>query len=243
LALSATEQSEAFTGILTRTLLDQLLTDQAVRIRWWACDKGVDFPLNVDAQARDLLPVSPEGGNPSEELLLSYYQGRIHFEDLFPPVDPEQTGVSERQATPAETSAVDTSGIQSYQIREFVESLDGIRDDLKEAQNRPRTMRQALLGPVSPVALVASIMERVEQKKRTPMAAAFQLVELQALIREPMEWPTFPTWAEHRTEAENKIAAALERIRQANSEATGSSMFKQYEKTILSQQASFGGQE
>jgi hypothetical protein len=104
-------------------------------------------------------------------------------------------------------------------------------------------MRQALLGPVSPVALAGSIMERVEQKKRTPMAAAFQLVELQALLRELADWQTFPTWAEHRAEAETKVATILDKIRKADGKPTDSPMFKHYEKAILGREVSDGDQE
>ncbi|MEW6441457.1 MAG: hypothetical protein AB1640_11030 [bacterium] len=53
-------------------------------------------------------------------------------------------------------SPVDTARIQSYQIREFVEALQGIRDDLKNASGAcEQAMRMALVGVVSPGCLTA----------------------------------------------------------------------------------------
>src|SRR5438477_348650 len=80
----------------------------------------------------------------------AYYQGRISWEDLFPEPDPPPgTG----GATPNAGEfgeGVDTSQIQSYQMREFVEALKGIADDLRAASKSSRPcMRLALLGTVS----------------------------------------------------------------------------------------------
>jgi hypothetical protein len=50
-------------------------------------------------------------------------------------------------------SIVDIDRIQSYQIREFVEALYGIRGDLQlAAKGTEIAMKYTLLGDVSPVA-------------------------------------------------------------------------------------------
>ena len=76
---------------LSRDQLNILLTNQQVIVRWWACQEGKAFPLNVSLDARDELPVAPGSQHPGERLLLAYYQGRITYEELFPPEDlPEE---------------------------------------------------------------------------------------------------------------------------------------------------------
>ena len=77
-----------------------------------------------DLEARLLLPVSPGSPPPGEKLLLAYYQGRIAPEEIYPP-PPDENNTPAEPPIPhnASESEVDTSRIQSYQIREFVEAL------------------------------------------------------------------------------------------------------------------------
>ena len=86
------------------------------RVSWPAARK--------DLEARLLLPVSPGSPPPGEKLLLAYYQGRIAPEDIYPP-PPDENNTPAEPPIPhnASESEVDTSRIQSYQIREFVEAL------------------------------------------------------------------------------------------------------------------------
>jgi hypothetical protein len=233
MALVAAPEPSLYRATLTPALLRLLLIEQAVRVCWWACEAGVDVPLNVDAVARDGLPVSAEAGKPAEEMLLAYYQGRIAYAELFPPADAEAAEAADGDGVAPPPGGVDTSGIQSYQIREFVEALDGIREDLKEAQHVPRAMRQALLGPVSPVALSQSVVARVEGGRRSAMAGAFQLVELQALLGGLEEWPARATWTEHLQKARGEVAAALSRVTQAHDDVRQSSVFRRYAREIL----------
>jgi hypothetical protein len=167
---------------LTHNVLSRLLREQEIHVEWWQCPEGRSFPLNVSFSARTSLPVSPGTGQPNEHDLIAYYQGRITWEDLFP--DPE--GGHSPAAVPSgddNNNGVDTSRIQSYIVREFVEALKGIEDDLKLAAQSPKAcMRLALLGFVSPVALAKRIVEAVEVRERTPTATAFQLVELIACL-------------------------------------------------------------
>lgn len=156
----------------------RLLIEQQVWIYWSACPSGRAVPLNVESSARDRLPITPGNQAIDESHLISYYQGRLSWEDLFP--DPENP-IGPLAAIPvpaAQATEVDKSRIQSYQIREFVEALAGIRDDLKGATQSERSMRLALCGPVSPLTLAYTVIEAADLGRRTPMAAAFQLVEI-----------------------------------------------------------------
>ena len=149
--LLSQEQTQAATGTvfeiaLTGAVLNRLLLDQELTISWKECPDGRAIPLNVSRQARDRLPISPGRHKLEETHLLSYYQGKIAWEDLFP--DPDAPP-GDRNSTPliaANASLVDKSRIQSYQIREFVEALTGIGDDLKAATQSEPSMRLALLG-------------------------------------------------------------------------------------------------
>jgi hypothetical protein len=162
----------------------QLLRDQQVSVAWWASPAPVEYPVNVSPDARVRLPGAPGSPNPGERELLAYYQGRIRLEGLFPPPpgwdDDEQASPPE----PVMSSEVDTSRIQSYVVREFVEALRGIRDDLSAAAGgTPATMRLAVQGPVSPVALARSVMA-ASLAGRSATAAGFQLAEIASCLLE-----------------------------------------------------------
>jgi hypothetical protein len=64
------------------------LTEQEILICWRDCPSGRPVPLNVESSARARLPISPGNQRIEEAHLLSYYQGRIQWEDLFPDPDP-----------------------------------------------------------------------------------------------------------------------------------------------------------
>ena len=161
--------------------LNILLRQQEVWVRWWESEELQPYPVNVDLDARAILPISPDSGLPGENMLIAYYQGRIAWEELFPPPPEEWDGLDPSEDAGLE-GGVDTSRIQSYQIREFVEALQGIRDDLRASSSSEPAMRLALSGPVSPVALAKIIVKAVEGKKRTATAGSFQLLELLACL-------------------------------------------------------------
>lgn len=169
-------------GALDSPVLEQLVRDQRVNVRW--NEQSVEFPVNVDLEARLLLPVSPGARPPGENVLLAYYQGRIRVEDIYPPPPGEPDSEADSLSAPiAEESVVDTGRIQSYQIREFVEALQGIQDDLHSAARRTETaMKLAVLGEVSPVALAHEVIRAVHERRRSPTAAGFQLVEILACL-------------------------------------------------------------
>ncbi|MBW1732419.1 MAG: hypothetical protein JRJ75_16325, partial [Deltaproteobacteria bacterium] len=164
---------------LEEKMLNRLLREQQVIIEWWDFPEGRYHPINVSFDARQKLPVSPGAGRLSEDKLIYYYQGRITWEELYP--DPEGSPyVSEDERFDYErTSQVDTSRICSYQIREFVEALKGIEDDLRAASRSTEpAMRMALQGQVSPLALAKAVIDTVKANVKSPVAAGFQLVEI-----------------------------------------------------------------
>lgn len=172
---------------LAYEVLASVLVDQEVCVRWWEHPQGTRHPVNVELAARDGLPIAPGSQHPKEHLLLLYYQGRIAWEELYPEHKADADGVG---GSPVAVQAtVDTSRIQAYQVREFVEALRGMRDDLKAASSSPGTMRLAVLGPVSPVALARHVEDAVRRSERSPTAGAFQLVELLGCLDEASRSP------------------------------------------------------
>lgn len=210
----------------------RLLREQEVHVEWWQCPEGRAFPINVSENVRMTLPISPETGRPEERALIAYYQGWITWEDLFP--DPEAIPGSNNSHEPE--GGVDTSRIQSYIIRDFVEALEGIRNDLKAAAHSPPAcMRLALLGSVSPVALANRILEAADTGARTPMASGFQLVEILACLETARHAEAAARYQEDWfvlvDQAAIRVAAMLDAIQQRHPEDF-SRDFRRYAKTV-----------
>ena len=182
-------------------------------------------------QARVKLPISPGSKGPNEQMLLQYYQGRISYEELFPPED--EPGPGAGTSTREELGGVDTSKIQSYQIREFVESLEGLREDLRLASASERTMKLALTGPVSPVALAGVVATHVAEGTRTPTAGGFQLVEILNCIDETSTLPNAEAWGTYRQDATAEVLGLLEDLRRQHPNDLGKrTSFARYESKI-----------
>ncbi len=166
--------------LLSPDSLQRILTDREVLVCWLPFPAGTPFPVNVTEHAKDRLPVAPNVLFPGEDALLAYYQGRLRWEDLFPePHEADKTaGVMEAPLR----SEVDTGKIQTYQIREFVEALPGIIQEIVSVLPDERTLRRSLLGPISPVELGRQIETKVRECKRGRTAGAFQLLELQYAV-------------------------------------------------------------
>lgn len=221
---------------LSSEILNILMRQQEVIIRWWAYEAGVRIPINVDIAARDTLPIVTGASRPKEGELIAYYQGRIAWEDLFP--DPNSTS-SENGKGPTDQSdsSVDTSNIQSYRIREFVEAIPGIVSDIKMASGTGRTARFALFGPVSPISIAHEIVTAATNGSRTPTAAGFQLVELIACLRVARAH-TVPDdvrkdWETALDEAVSKIEAMLAALRTKYPDLVdGRGAFARYEEAV-----------
>jgi hypothetical protein len=223
---------------LSPQTLTRLLTEQEILICWSECPSGRPVPLNVESSARARLPISPGNQRIEETQLLSYYQGRISWEELFP--DPDLAiGQRDNSALPAALPAgVDKSRIQSYQIREFVEALAGLRQDLEAATQSEPCMRLALLGPVSPIALAQTVLEAAKSGHRTPTAAAFQLVEILACLKlaHSFQVPVklSQAWEQHLGDTTNKTARLLEQLLSSHGETLVSNKaFDRYQKAVL----------
>lgn len=224
------------TGNLAPSVLEQLMRDQVVLVHWGEGRK--DFPINIDLGARSHLPAAPGAAAPGEQLLLAYYQGRISEEDIYPPPpgDPGNTDGDDRAAI---VSTVDTSAIQSYQIREFVEALQGISDDLSRASTATEAgMRQALLGELSPAALAKQVMHAVSAGKRSPVAAGFQLTEILVRLGQARELAVEPAkqeaWHMGVRRAHTDILKMLDELMTTKAaDFPPSSNFHRYRRTAL----------
>jgi phosphatidylserine/phosphatidylglycerophosphate/cardiolipin synthase-like enzyme len=216
--------------------LERLLREKEVLVRWWLCQDGRDIPVNVAFEARDSLPLAPGVDHPGEALLIEYYQGRISFEELFPAPSGESDGAG-ASITLSEGTVVDTSTIQSYQIRKFVEALPGIIADLASATTSDATMRLALLGPVSPLALAREVSRAVTEQRRTAVAAGFQLVEILGCLFRVLNFDVPEKHAENWNDYCKKAITEVETLlRQLKStypeELIKGSSFVKYEKTL-----------
>lgn len=220
---------------LSEQSLARLLREQEIQVIWWECPEGRAVPINVAQAARDALPISPSSKLLQEKHLIAYYQGRITWEDLF--ADPDVTdGEEQKTHDPADTNGVDTSRIQSYIVREFVEALKGINDDLRGAAQAPKAcMRLALSGPVSPVALAKQVVEAANAGDRTATATGFQLVEILACLIAARGYEASALfkadWLQLVDDAVRKVEAMLNQFQASNADAF-SSEFSRYAKTI-----------
>lgn len=219
---------------LSSALLPRILIEREVEIVWGEPACARRFPVNVDASARDGLPIAPGAEAPGEAMLLSYYQGKLAWEDLYP--EPAATIAQDREAASAGV-VVDTSRIRSYQIREFVEALSGIRADLRAAAQSGSAMGLALRGPVSPVALAKAVDEEVRERRRTAVAASFQLVEILAILRDAASFaaPRYQEeWASHLALARREVEDLLSAVKEKDPESfRARGAFARYERAIM----------
>lgn len=232
-----------FASPLEPAALNRLLTDQEVLIVWDECQEGRPFPVNVDAAARLRLPIAPGKQSIEENHLISYYQGRIAWEELFPDPDAEKSSTNVESPSTVD-SHVDKSRIQSYQIREFVEALAGLNQDLRTATQSEAAMRLALLGPVSPVALSKTILHAANSGRRTPTAAGFQLVEILASLQNAHsnEVPERlrGSWKNHVSRAIERVEQDLNHLLVHCAKDFGENKaFKRYCRTVLGSDRGF----
>lgn len=216
--------------------LQTLLRERHLSVR--APEGMAPFPVNVAAgEARHRLPLSPAGAKPGESDLLAYYQGRITFDDLYPDPEGGTRGDGASSRDPRFEQSVDKAKIQAYQIRAFVDALPGLRRTLLAARGSRGLLYQAFMGEVSPLALAEEITLLAARGGRSATAAAFQLVELVALLDGlAAEVPAdVEHYAEVSGQARDKIQKHLDTLRQASGSQLGaSSAFARY-ATILQQ--------
>lgn len=198
-------------------LLRRLYRDEQIRVRWWSSPEPRPFPLNVSLDVRLLLPLVPGASDPSERMLIEFFQGKLDVADVYR--EALASGDEQKDsATPAaEASSVDTRAIEAYQVREFVEALPGIEAELVRASEASApAMRLALLGAVSPIALARAAVDAARNGRRSHTASAFQLCELAALLAEAREVSVEPprhiAWKKTTGEAEGMVLAWLDEL-------------------------------
>jgi hypothetical protein len=225
------------TVTLPSTIFEELLRIKEVTVRWWATDAEATYPINVSLDARAELPLFPGAAAPSEHGLLAYYQGRITWEELFPEISDGRSPPTSSVSL-VEEQRVDTSRIQSYQVREFVEALKGIEEALKAASTvNPAAMQMAVMGPVSPVALARQVFSAAQSSRRSPIAAGFQLVELIGCLGRArqfaVEGPKGDAWRTMTSRAIAEVERLLESLRQSHAALfAGDTAFQRYASAI-----------
>ena len=98
-------------------------------------------------------------------------------------------------------------------------------------------MRLALLGPVSPLALAQTVRDAVDSGRRTPMAAAFQLVEILACLKSALSFAVperlSQAWEEYLRNATTKIASILKQLMASHGEPLTNKAFDRYQEAVL----------
>jgi hypothetical protein len=166
-----------------------VLARRVVEVVWDGGQRRAWFPVNIRPESKAALP-AVLGAKPSEEQLLAYFHGHVSEEDLLARLEQQAQQVREASTPPPPESAEEIGklkDLQNYVVREFVESLYGLARMIRDASMSPRAAQQALLGDLSPVSLAEQVVHACTTGKRTPTAAAFQLVELLRVVGE-IEW-------------------------------------------------------
>jgi hypothetical protein len=174
---SAEHEASPITTPVEARLLRRVLTSRAVQVSWKEPACSVRFPVNIDEDSKAGLP-SVLGARPDEQQLLAYFHGRISEEDLIELL--EQRAAQALTGVPAPTpqEAERLRQLQSYLLRDFVESLFGLAETLRQSMRSPRAFEQALVGDFSPASLAEQVLQSFRAGRRSPTAAAFQFVEL-----------------------------------------------------------------
>jgi hypothetical protein len=191
--------------------LRSILIRRAVEVRWSNREHRCWFPVNVLHASKVGMP-SILGAKPSEDQLLAYFHGRISEEDVLARLEQEAKDESSQAASIRVEDAERLKRLQSYVVRDFVESLYGLGHTLREACHSRRSAEQAFLGDLSPVCLGERIVHAFMAGKRSPTAACFQLVELLRVVSEVKWLPSVQSSEETREAMENVRRAAIDRL-------------------------------
>ena len=164
--ISAPADSQAVRLVLIRRF---------VKITWGESHNCAQFPININDESKSELP-SVLGMRPDEQQLLAYFHGRISEEDLIELLHNRAEQLTSGTTVPPDSEK--QRKLQNYIIREFVESLFGLADTLRFSTRSPRAFDHALIGEFSPLSLAEQVLQAFLAGRRSPTAAAFQLVEL-----------------------------------------------------------------
>src|SRR5205823_2615278 len=124
LRASAGHEANPITAPIDAQALRRVLTGRAVQVSWGDPVDSVRFPVNIDEPSKSGLP-SVLGARPDEQQLLAYFHGRINEEDLIEFLEQRaaEALAGEQTLTLQETVPLQ---LQSYLLRDFVESLFGL---------------------------------------------------------------------------------------------------------------------
>ena len=161
----------------------RMLTSRAVQVYWGEPAVAVRFPVNIDEHSKSGLP-SVLGVRPDEKQLLAYFHGRITEEDLIELLERRAAQELIGVVPPTLQETERLRQLQSYLLRDFVESLFGLADTLRQSIRSPRSFEQALVGDFSPVSLAEQVVQAFRAGRRSPTSAAFQFIELIRVVAE-----------------------------------------------------------
>lgn len=221
---------------LSPELVCSLLSLRALTVHWAEQGQSLEaeFPVNVSLDARETLPFGDPSQMPHEVELIAFYQGKIDLAALYVEAPGER---AKTVGSDDAESSVDTSQILSYQIREFVEALPGIRQELERSVVTPSSIRLAFVGPVSPLALAKEIAHSgLRGKSQT--AAAFQLIELEACVsdvspRQSLSPAAQSAWDDSRSKALAEIHRLCTELKHGAQDPFQDPAFARYAHTIL----------
>ena len=156
------------------------LPDLEAEVSW----NGEYVTLPVVFEDKDQFPVVETLSRQDEQSLVAWFLG-------LRPADETEDGGFGHSIDPIpghDEQSSATSDILSYLVRDFVHSLPGIRNRLADAGMTETGLRAALLGHRSPVELArqslhAYVNPQPDKPRKTAIATAFQLAELQHLLR------------------------------------------------------------
>ena len=174
---NAAHEANPITTPVEARSLRRVLTNRAVLVSWGEPSASALFPVNIDEDSKAGLP-SVLGARPDEQQLLAYFHGRISEEDLIELLEQRAAQALTGALAPTPEEAERLRQLQSYLLRDFVESLFGLAETLRQSMRSPRAFEQALVGEFSPVSLAEQIIQAFRAGRRSPTAAAFQFVEL-----------------------------------------------------------------
>jgi hypothetical protein len=151
-----------------------ILLTREVGVRWPGVEQGIRFPVNLTSSSKAMIPIQNLMRPLTEDQLVLYYKGMMSTEQL---VELEGAMLNVQSTTDGDNS-VDPTILQVYKVREFVESLPGLREELLNSTRSSQSMRRAFLAEISPLALAKTILGSYKTKERSSVASAFQLLQL-----------------------------------------------------------------
>ena len=178
--------------------------------------------LPVVFEDKHLFPVVESRSREDEQSLVAWFLGlrpasEKEDEGFGHSIDPIR-GKGEPPPAPKGEPPPAPDDILSYLVRDFVHALPGVRNCLTDAGMTETGLRTALLGHRSPVELARESLRAYRtpqpgKSRKTPVATAFQLVELRRLLQTvPLPELAAGVADTLRNEAIAKVSSALDEV-------------------------------